>query len=147
VESVLESGVDGFLVPDFAAKHTQLARQLERRGVTFIRFLTHDPSVREVLTTAQEARGYVMLQANPGPTGAKPRVLPDNTTVISLLRRLGLEAPLALGIGISTPEQARAAIAMGADGVIIGSSIVEAMLKGSASLRRLLRGLRQALDE
>ena len=43
-----------------------------------------------------------------------------------------MTTPIALGIGIGNAEQARAAIAMGADGVIIGSLTVETLLKGHA---------------
>ncbi len=87
-----------------------------------------------------------MLQANPGPTGIHPLVLPDNSAVIEMLRRLGLRTPVALGVGIGTPEQARAAVEMGADGVVIGSLTVETLLRGRTALRELLLSLREAID-
>jgi tryptophan synthase alpha chain len=146
VEPVVASGVDGLLLPGSAHDHALLARTLESRRVPLVHFLVHNPARRDLEAAVARGRGYVMLQANPGPSGAKPSALPDSAGVIGLLRRLGLTAPLALGIGISRPEQAREAIEMGADGVVVGSSVVEAMLAGEDTLRGLLTRLRKALD-
>jgi len=99
-----------------------------------------------VQAAVESSSGYLMLQANPGPTGVHPLVLPDNAGVIGMLRRLGLETPIALGVGIGNPQQARAAIEMGADGVVIGSLTVETLLKGRTALRELLLSLREAID-
>src|SRR5207302_1660959 len=109
-EAVVASGVDGFLVPLQARAYGALARELEARGVRFIHFLEHDPQLRDVQAAAERSSGYLMLQANPGPTGIKPVVLPDSGSVIGMLRTLGVTTPIALGIGIGNPEQARAAV-------------------------------------
>ena len=146
VDAVAASGVDGFLIPQPARGYLPLARQLELRGVQFIHLLTHDPLLKDVQAAVRSSGGYVMLQANPGPTGIKPVVLPDNRTTIEMLRTLGLTTPIALGIGIANPAQARAAIEMGADGVVIGSLTVETMLKGRNALRELLLALRESID-
>jgi tryptophan synthase alpha chain len=144
VDAVVASGVDGFLTP--ARGYGSLARQLEERGVDYIHFLLHDPLLRDVQAAVESNRGFVMLQANPGPTGLKPVVLPDSSDTIVALRRLGLTAPVAMGIGIGNVQQARAAVAMGADGVIVGSLTVEALLAGRDELASLLRSMRGALD-
>jgi tryptophan synthase alpha chain len=145
VDAVARSGVDGFLVPLGARAYAGLGRQLEQRGIEFIHFLTHNPTLRDVQAAVASSSGYVMLQANPGPTGLKPVVLPDNAEMIGMLRRLGLKTPIALGIGIGNPEQARQAVEMGADGVIIGSLTVETLLKGREALRELLLSVREAI--
>ena len=54
------------------------------------------------------------------------------------------EVPVALGFGISTPEQAAAAAAAGADGVIVGSRLVRAAAEGE-DVRALVEGLAAAL--
>ena len=146
VDAVVASGVDGFLSPLPARSYSSLARQLEQRGVSFIHFLLHDPTLKDVHAAIESNNGYVMLQANPGPTGIKPVVLPDSATIIRMLRKLGLASPIALGIGIGNAEQARAAVEMGADGIIIGSLTVETMLRGRNALADLLCSLRQAID-
>jgi tryptophan synthase alpha chain len=52
--------------------------------------------------------------------------------------------PVALGFGISTPEQAAAAVAAGAEGVIVGSRLVRAAAEGE-DVRALVEGLAAAL--
>ena len=146
VDAVAASGVDGFLTPHPARTYSALGRQLEQRGVHYIHFLNHDPQLKDVQGAVESSSGYVMLQANPGPTGLKPIVLPDNGAVIAMLRRLGLTTPIALGIGIGNPDQARAAVKMGADGVIVGSLAVETLLEGRSALTELLCSLREAID-
>jgi tryptophan synthase alpha chain len=146
-DAVAASGVDGFLIPLQARSYGALARELEARGVRFIHFLEHDPQLRDVQTAAEASSGYLMLQANPGPTGIKPVTLPDSGSVIGMLRTLGVTTPIALGIGIANPEQARAAVEMGADGVIIGTLMVETMLQGRSAVKELLLSLRGALDD
>lgn len=146
VDAVVASGVDGLLIPLQARSYGALARRLEAEGVHFLHFLEHDPQLRDVQAAVEASSGYLMLQANPGPTGIKPVVLPDNGAVIGMLRTLGVKTPIALGIGIANPEQARAAVEMGADGVIIGTLMVETMLRGHTALRELLLSFREALD-
>jgi tryptophan synthase alpha chain len=146
VDAAAAAGVDGVLFPAPARRFPVLSRQLERRGVHFVHFLSHDPTLREVREAAAKGSGYVMLQAAPGRTGTRTGPLPDSAWLIDDLRRLGLEAPIALGIGVSEPEQAQAAIRMGADAVIVGSATVEACLAGPEALASFLRSLREALD-
>jgi len=147
VDAVATSGVDGFLTPLPARNYAGWARQLGSRGVDYIHFLEHDPGLKDVEAAVGSSRGFVMLQANPGPTGVRTSVLPDSSGVIAMLRRLGLTTPIALGIGIANAAQARAALEMGADGVVVGSLTVETMLESRAALEELLLSLREAIDE
>jgi tryptophan synthase alpha chain len=73
----------------------------------------------------RQARGFVYAVSVTGTTGERTRV---DGALESLLRRVGAntDVPVAAGFGISTPDQARAAAAAGADGVIIGSRLVRA---------------------
>jgi tryptophan synthase alpha chain len=146
VDAVADSGVDGFLSPLPARSYASLARQLAHRGIDFIHFLSHNPTLKDVQAAVESHGGYVMLQANPGPTGIKPVVLPDNSKTIEMLRALGLGIPIALGIGIGSVAQARAAIEMGADGIIVGSLTVEKMLEGRSALAETLCSFREALN-
>jgi tryptophan synthase alpha chain len=143
VGEVAESGVDGVLFPASARRFERVGEALAARGIHLLHFLARDPPLGDAIA-ARRARGYVMLQAAPGVTGTT--VLADNAEFIDALRQLGVRAPIALGFGIRTAEQARAAVAMGADGVIVGSAAVEAALRGRNELEHLLHALREALD-
>ena len=142
---VSRSGADALLLPRQARRFEGVAATLERHGLYLIHFLPHDPRLRDI-AAAQAARGYVMLQAAPGVTGSRRGALRDTASAIDLLRRAGVTTPIALGIGLSTPEHVRAALTMGADGVVVGSATVEAAMRGERALRSFLRSLREALD-
>lgn len=146
LDAVTRSGVDGVLFPASARRFAAFADELERHGLHFIHFLPYDPGVREVVMAARTSRGYVMLQATSGVTGRKDGELPDSAAVIEAARRLGLRTPIALGIGISSPQQAEEALEMGAQGVVVGSATVEAALEGERALATFIRSMREALD-
>jgi len=143
---VTRSGADALLLPRQARRFAEVAVTLERHGVYLIHFLSHDPRLGDIAAAARASRGYVMLQAAPGMTGSKRGALPDSASAIDLLRHAGVTTPIALGIGLSTPEHVRRALGMGADGVVVGSATVEAAMRGERALESFLRSLREALD-
>jgi len=114
-------------------------------GAAVCSFLPN-PLIEDDIAEARAADGYVMLQAAPGLTGPRPSLDPGNAERIARLRDAGVAAPIVLGFGVSTPEHARAALALGADGVVVGSAALRASLQGPAALAALLNGLRRGLD-
>jgi tryptophan synthase alpha chain len=99
------------------------------------------------IAAARLADGYVMLQAAPGLTGPRRSLDPSNAVRIAELRAEGVRAPIVLGFGISNGEHARAAVALGADGVVVGSAALRAALRGRAELSALLNDLRKGLND
>ena len=95
---------------------------------------------------ALRADGYVMVQASAGLTGPRASLDPANAGRIARLRTSGVTAPVLLGFGVSSGEQARAAVGAGADGVVVGSAALRAALIGRAELAALLKDLRTGLD-
>lgn len=142
--SVLASGVDGVLLPERADAHPALAAELQAAGIALAQFVPFPPSGAD-LEAARAARGYVMVQARPGPTGPGG---PSERLAEQLgkLREAGVGAPLAVGFGIRDAATALRVVELGADAVIVGSAIVEAALIGAGELRRLVGSLRGALD-
>ena len=118
------SGVDGVLAVDLPPEEAaaEFAPALEERGVDSIVLLAPTSSKERVKQAAATARGFVYYVSRAGVTGVR-EALPEKLTseVKSLRRRLAL--PVAVGFGISTPEQA-AAVARVADGVVVGSALV-----------------------
>ena len=78
------------------------------------------------IEAARDSRSYVMLQANRGKTGLRDSLPKINAAKIRRVRRAGIRAPVLLGFGVSTPEQAALAVKFGADGVVIGSACLQA---------------------
>lgn len=92
------------------------------------------------------AQGFVYLVARLGVTGATSSLGSDLAGSVERVRR-ATPLPVAVGFGISTPEQARTVARM-ADGVVVGSALVDILgREGVSAARRFLGSLRLALDE
>jgi tryptophan synthase alpha chain len=118
-----ESGMDGVLVtdlpPEEAGEWVALARKAELDTV----FLASPTSSEERLSKVAEAsRGFVYAVSRTGVTGERQSLSADARPLVERLHaRTGV--PVALGFGLSTPEQVREAAAV-ADGVVVGSALV-----------------------
>lgn len=125
------AGADGILVVDLPPEEAaELRRYTDPAGLAFITLVapTTDPGrARKIL---RGATGFVYYISVTGVTGT---AVPEPEEVRSDVERLrGLTTlPVAVGFGISTPEQA-AAIAPAADGVVIGSALVRLIAEQSA---------------
>jgi tryptophan synthase alpha chain len=71
---------------------------------------------------AEASRGFVYAVSRTGVTGEREALSEDASPLVARLRRLTGE-PVALGFGIATPEQVKAAARV-ADGVVVGSALV-----------------------
>ncbi len=140
-------GNDGVLVvaPPHDGLRVAIERQahISRAAVSVFLPLPLDP---DNVAAARRADGYVMLQAAEGLTGPRASLDPANAARIAGLRADRVAAPILVGFGISNGEQARAAVALGADGVVVGSAALRAALQGRAELAALLKDLRRGLD-
>ena len=91
------------------------------------------------------AEGFVYLVARLGVTGASSALAPDLPGTIARVRA-ATPLPVAVGFGISTPAQA-SAVAELADGVVVGSALVDVLGRGGVSAAMaFLRSLREAVD-
>ncbi|MBM4051083.1 MAG: tryptophan synthase subunit alpha, partial [Planctomycetes bacterium] len=123
IADALAAGIDGATIPDMTAEQeTALFRLGERMGFRIACFVapTTTDHRRELL--AQSAQGFIYYIAVAGITGVRDRLPDDMTANLAALRR-ATDKPIALGFGVSTPQQARI-VGQHADGVIVGSAIV-----------------------
>ena len=140
-----EAGADGAMSPNASSMQAEeLGRALEEQGLIMPRFAPFHLDRSAATEIAHKARGYVFVQAQDRKTGAQTGVPAEVGKNISLLRSCSEDIPLYAGFGISCPEQIKTLIAMGADGVIVGSSIISAVLEGRS--RSYIFSLRAALD-
>lgn len=139
--------VQGLIIADTSIDGdcADLTRWLNREGVKRVGFVDAGLS-SHLIERARLADGYVMLQAHDGPTGVRAELDRSNADRLRDLRAAGIDLPVALGFGIGTPEQAAAAIRMGADGVVVGSACIAAALRGATALGRFIADLRAAID-
>jgi tryptophan synthase alpha chain len=98
-----------------------------------------------IALAAQHTDGWLYLVTLTGTTGARASLSPALAGLVARTRRL-TELPLHAGFGISTPDQAAQAAEL-VDGIVVGSSALEAAEGGPGALHDFVRSLRKAIGE
>lgn len=143
-------GVDGVIIPDLPPDEAgSWMKAAQTLGLDTI-FLLAPTSTRErIRLVSRASRGFIYYVSLTGITGATLRSVEEIKSKIREIRRES-DKPIAVGFGISTPDQA-AQVAQWGDGVIVGSALVklvEAHLQDPALVKtvgRFVRDLRQAI--
>lgn len=139
-----EAGVDGLIVPDLPPEEAGgLIRVSRRRGLDTIFLLAPTSTPPRMKAVAKASRGFIYYVPITGITGAKLHMDPEIRQSIEAIRALS-PRPVAVGFGVSTPEEAGAVSEM-ADGVIVGSAIVKRAAAGDAELAIFVSSLRKAI--
>jgi tryptophan synthase alpha chain len=147
-QACAKSGVDGLIIPDLPPEEgTDLETAARSHGLDLIYLLAPTSTEERVKLVAEKSRGFIYLVSVTGVTGARDK-LPQNLAAFAARVKKLASQPLCVGFGISTPEQA-SQIARIADGVIIGSRIIQLMEKDDSflSVGNFIRDLRAALDK
>jgi len=142
------AGVSGIIIPDLPPDEgSDLEAISQRQGLDLIYLLAPTSTGERIRLAAQRSRGFIYLVSVTGVTGARDRVPADLKAFVTRVRKIATQ-PLCVGFGISTPEQA-GQIAGIADGVIVGSRIIQLMEKDDdfSSLAKLVRDLRTSIDK
>ena len=123
-EDALAYGVDGVIIPDLPPEEAgQLIQISKRIGLDTI-FLLAPTSTRErIRRVSESSRGFIYYVSLTGITGAALSSVREIKAKLQEIRRYSTK-PIAVGFGISTPDQA-SQVARWADGVIIGSALVK----------------------
>ncbi|MEJ2695334.1 MAG: tryptophan synthase subunit alpha [Candidatus Sulfobium sp.] len=144
VRDASAAGVDGMIVPDLPPDEAGVLRKSARKAGFDTIFLLAPTSTEErIRTVARASTGFIYYVSITGITGSK---LSMDIAIESHISRIRQESgtPVAVGFGISTPEEA-SAVSKFADGVIIGSAIVKRAGDDDEDLRAYLLSLRSAI--
>lgn len=122
-KDVAAAGVDGLIVVDLPIEEDEVLRvPAQAQGVDLIRFVTPTTDDARLRRIVAGASGYLYYVSVAGVTGTKS--VPEDEVRAAMARvRAVTDLPCTVGFGIRTQEQA-AAIALLADGVVVGSAIV-----------------------
>ena len=132
VERAAEVGVSGFVVPDLPAEEAEPLREAcDEFGLDLVFIVAPTTEGERLHRNMEHVSGYVYVQARTGVTGAKDDV--SEQTERSLDRLADYDVPKAVGFGIKTGDHARRIVAGGADGVIVGSALVDIVAEGVAN--------------
>lgn len=126
IEDVIASGCSGLIIPDLPPDEADDMMDLANQYSIGLNFLVAPTSSEERIVKAAEAStGFLYAVSLKGVTGVRDSLPPELPDFVNRVKKL-TSGPVAVGFGISTPEQART-VAQLADGVIIGSAIVKAV--------------------
>jgi tryptophan synthase alpha chain len=120
------AGIDGLIVVDLPPEEDEeLCLPALKAGLNFIRLATPTTDDKRLPTVLNNTSGFVYYVSITGITGA---AAPDATQVEAAVARIKrhTDLPVAVGFGVKNAKSARA-IAEGADGVVVGSALVEAL--------------------
>ena len=122
------AGVDGLIVVDLPPEEdAELCLPALKAGLNFIRLATPTTDDKRLPAVLTNTSGFVYYVSITGVTGS---AAPDAGKVADAVARIKRHTrlPVCVGFGVRTAEQA-AALARGADGVVVGSALVDAVRK------------------
>jgi tryptophan synthase alpha chain len=120
------SGIDGLIVVDLPPEmDEELCIPAVRAGINFIRLATPTTDDKRLPKVLENTSGFVYYVSMTGITGS---ALPDTSKVAGAVQRIKnhTNLPVCVGFGVKTAEQARV-IGQAADGVVVGTAIVNAV--------------------
>jgi tryptophan synthase alpha chain len=143
--AAVDAGVDGVLVtdlpPEEAGEWIAVARDCDLDTVFLAAPTSPDARLARI---AASSRGFVYAVSRTGVTGVQSAVSDEAGPLVERIRAAA-DVPVALGFGISTPEQC-AAVAEVADGVVVGSALVRRLEEDpNADLEEHVRWLKSAM--
>ncbi len=132
LEDAKEAGVDGLIVVDLPPEEDdELCIPAQAMGLNFIRLATPTTDDRRLPKVLQNTSGFVYYVSITGITGAGEAQSAEVGPEVARIKRQ-TDLPLVVGFGIKTPDAARA-VAEVADGVVVGSAIVERIGRGDSA--------------
>jgi len=140
------AGFSGLIVPDLPVEESDSLRSIAASdGLAWVGLVAPTSPPERIAAVAESSTGFVYAVSTLGVTGTRDALAASARRVVAACRA-ATELPVLLGIGVSNAEQARDA-ATTADGVVIGSAVLRAVLEeGAQAARAFLFGVRGALD-
>ncbi|MBI5203892.1 MAG: tryptophan synthase subunit alpha [Nitrospirae bacterium] len=144
VKDAKDAGVDGVIIPDLPPDEAgELIKTAKKAGLATIFLLAPTSTEDRIKKVAAAARGFIYYVSMTGITGAQISLDGSIGKSINNIRSI-TDKPVAVGFGISTPEEARAVSGI-SDGVIVGSAIVRKIQEAPEGLKDFLLQLREAV--
>lgn len=144
IRDAKNAGVDGVIIPDLppdeAGDFVRISRTLRLDTIFLLAPTSTESRIRKVI---KSSCGFIYYVAITGITGSSLLIDGSMEILIAHIRKY-TPNPIAVGFGVSTPEDA-ANIAKLSDGVIVGSAIIKRLQQDPDTLRDYLLDLRQAI--
>lgn len=140
---MVKSDISSLILPDVPFEEKEEFASLARKhGISIVSLIapTSDERIRMI---AKEAEGFLYCVSSLGVTGVRSNITTDIGSMVKKVREANSSIPVAVGFGISTPEQAKRMASL-SDGAIVGSAIVSMIARDGKSS---LDGIRSYVKE
>lgn len=137
-QEAARQGVDGFIIPDLPPEEAASWRAAAlKAGLAPVYLAAPTSGPERIKNLGKLTKGFLYYVSLTGITGARRELPPELVSELEEVRSL-VNCPVAVGFGISTPEQVQW-LAPYVDGVVVGSAIVErvANFSGQESIREI----------
>jgi len=132
IQEAAAAGVDGLLVLDLPPEESANYESLmEKAGLCPIYLIAPTTPDERIALIAPRARGFIYYVSREGVTGMQSSVSTTIPGMISRIQRYS-SLPIAIGFGVSNPEQAQQVAALG-DAVVVGSAVVNRIAQHGSS--------------
>ena len=123
-EGCQKSGVDGVIIPDLPPEEAESwIHEARRMGIDTIFLVAPTSPPERIRLVSRCSRGFIYYVSVTGVTGTRENLPEEVGLAVERIKEVS-QKPVAVGFGISTPEQAKT-VSRFADGVIVGSAIVK----------------------
>ncbi len=123
IRDSVNAGADGLIVPDLPPEEGEnIIREGRAKGLDVIFLLAPTSTEERIKLIARLSRGFIYYVSLTGVTGMRDQLVDSIKPMVKKIRRF-TNKPIAVGFGISNPQQAGKVAAL-ADGVILGSAVV-----------------------
>ena len=150
VDDCVRAGVDALIIPDLLPEEAgELLSLATPRGLKLVFLVAPTSGPDRIEAAAHAATGFLYFVSVTGVTGAR-KALPTEIGPQVAAVRAASKVPVVIGFGVSTPEQARSLGGL-ADGVVVGSAIVNRIAEGGSRkaradrVRKFVKSLKKAL--
>jgi tryptophan synthase alpha chain len=131
VKASLESGVDGFIVPDLPIEESEeLNDRLSKEGLALIQLVTPATPKDRIEMITNQSSGFIYAVTVKGVTGGEEALSADVTDYLKQVQEIS-EIPVCAGFGIREKSDVEM-LANHVDGIIVGSAIVETIEQGNS---------------
>lgn len=127
ISTCQEVGIDGLILPDLPYEEKDEFLPICHQYDVDLISLIAPTSDNRIAMIAKEAEGFIYLVSSLGVTGTRSEINTDLASIVEVIRE-NTDIPVAIGFGISKPEQAQKMTEV-SDGAIVGSAIIKILEK------------------
>ena len=130
ISEAKKAGIDGFILPDMSIEESKDYLQAAKGKTDTIFLISPNTSINRIKKITNASSGFLYLVAVFGTTGVKTGIKKYTIKAIKQVKKQTKgKIPFGVGFGVSTPEDVKKYVSVGADAVIVGSAFLKLIEK------------------